>query len=263
MSTRALTDQMGRTIEIAFPPCRIVSLVPSITETLFDLGAGDSVIGVTKFCIHPAEGVAGKIKIGGTKKLNLSRIIALQPGLIVGAKEENTQTEVEALARRFPVYMSDVQTLAGALEMIRHLGVLTGSEMAAAGLTQCIQSEFDALPLIERPKRTAYLIWQNPYMAAGGGTFINDLLCRAGFQNVFSDLTRYPEISAEGLSAAAPDVVLLSSEPYPFKEKHLNAVRQICPAAKVVLADGELFSWYGSRLLKAADYFRLLKETLC
>jgi ABC-type Fe3+-hydroxamate transport system substrate-binding protein len=255
-----INDQMGRPVEFRYPPLRIVSLVPSQTELLFDLGLGKRVVGVTKFCIHPAEARQTATVIGGTKLFDFDKVAALQPDLIIGNKEENYQTGIEQLAAGFPVWMSDINAFPDALDMIRSLGQVTGAAGSAGQLADDIAASFAALPIAVDLERVAYFIWRKPYMVAANGTFINDMLARAGFTNVFDDLGRYPEITAEQLAAAAPERIFLSSEPYPFAEKHLAEFQQICPAARVEVVDGELFSWYGSRLLKSAAYFHQLRS---
>lgn len=239
-------------------PKSIVSVVPSQTELLYYLGLGDAVTGITKFCIHPDIWFREKKRVGGTKTLNLDAIRSLNPDLVLANREENERSQIEALAREFLVYVSDIADLTDALEMIRTVGRLTGTTERAGKLILELQAGFDALPAFPR-MRAAYLIWREPYMAAGAGTFIHSMMDKAGFDNVFGALTRYPEVTPEMLAGAGPDVVLLSSEPYPFREKHLEEISAICPHARVLLADGELFSWYGSRLLHTPDYFKQLR----
>ncbi|MBG8552218.1 ABC transporter substrate-binding protein [Hymenobacter sp. BT594] len=250
---------MNRRVAVPFPPQRIVSLVPSQTELLFDLGLGNRVVGVTKFCLHPAEARKQAEVIGGTKNFHFAAIDALQPDLILGNKEENYQEGIEQLAARHPVWMSDISNLPDALDMIRRVGLLTGCPEAAAELAASIDTSFEALPLPANTETAAYFIWRAPYMVAAGGTFIDDMLTRAGYENVFGQVTRYPEVSAEQLQAAAPQHILLSSEPYPFSEKHLAEFQAICPTASIRVVDGELFSWYGSRLQHSAVYLRQLR----
>lgn len=250
-------DQMGRRVILPNgPPRRIVSLVPSQTEYLADLGLEHEVLGITKFCVHPAAWFQGKSRVGGTKTIDFQKIESLKPDLIVGNKEENEQGQIEYLAQKYPVWMSDIHTLEEALEMMRLLGNLVGKTEKAASLVAEIKNRFLGLSSSKgyRPK-VAYLIWRKPFMAAGGDTFIDNMLHHAGYDNVFSGHPRYPEVSAEQLRAARPDYIFLSSEPYPFAEKHFPALREICPDAQVRLVDGELFSWYGSRLLLAPGYF--------
>ncbi|MCR5886974.1 helical backbone metal receptor [Hymenobacter sp. J193] len=255
----SVVDQMNRRVELPFPPQRIVSLVPSQTELLFDLGLGNRIVGVTKFCLHPAEARKQAKVIGGTKNFHFEAIAVLKPDLIIGNKEENYQTGIEELAAQYPVWMSDINSLPDALDMIRRIGQLVEREEAAATLAASIQTSFDALPLPKEPLSAAYFIWRKPYMVAAAGTFIDDMLTRAGYQNVFGGLTRYPEITPERLQAAAPRQILLSSEPYPFGEKHVAEFQAICPEAEIRIVDGELFSWYGSRLQHSAGYFRQLR----
>jgi ABC-type Fe3+-hydroxamate transport system substrate-binding protein len=254
-------DQMGRKVELSATPKRIISLVPSQTELLFDLGLDQEIIGITKFCIHPQKMVRQKLKIGGTKTLNIKLICELKPDLIIGNKEENERSQVEKLMQNFPVWMSDIADLAGAIDMIRKAGELVDKTTEAEKLIRSVKSGFDHLKIKERGLRVAYLIWRNPYIIAGTGTFINDMLKRCGLINAF-ETNRYPEVSEEQLKAAKPDVVLLSSEPYPFKEKHIAEFKTIVPEAEVKLVDGELFSWYGSTLLQAPAYFGELNKLI-
>ncbi len=257
-------DQLGRKINIElYSQLRIISLVPSQTELLFDLGLDGEVVGITKFCIHPKEKVVQKEKVGGTKNLNIEKIIALKPTLIIANKEENEKEQIEELAKHFPVWISDVIDLHSALEMITAVGKMTGREKVAEELNQKITENFSAPFAPLRLKKVAYFIWQNPMMVAGNKTFINDMMQRCGFKNCFQNLKgHYPEISLAQLQQANPEVILLSSEPFPFKEKHIEAFSKICPQAKIMLVDGELFSWYGSRLLHAPSYFQKLAASL-
>jgi len=257
----SVTDQMGRRVAVPLPAQRIVSLVPSQTELLFDLGLGARAVGVTKFCIHPAEARKSATVIGGTKNFDFDKIDALRPDLIIGNKEENYQAGIEQLAERYPVWLSDISTLTDSLSMIRRVGLLTQRAEAADALATEIAASFADLPPVAAPMSAAYFIWRKPYMVAAGGTFIDDMLNRAGFRNVFGELSRYPEITPEQLRQAAPQQILLSSEPYPFGEKHVAEFREICPMADIRIVDGELFSWYGSRLRHSAAYFRELQAS--
>jgi ABC-type Fe3+-hydroxamate transport system substrate-binding protein len=255
-----VTDQLGRRVAVPFPPQRIISLVPSQTELLFDLGLGDKVVGVTKFCIRPAEARAKTAVIGGTKNFDFEKIDALKPDLIIGNKEENYQSGIAQLAAKYPVWLSDIGNLNEALDMIRRVGFIAGAKEKAETLTAGIATSFAALAtgaLGAVP--VAYFIWKKPCMVAATGTFIDDMLRRAGFVNAFAALSRYPEITAEQLTAAAPHRIFLSSEPYPFGEKHLAEFQEMCPGAQIEIVDGELFSWYGSRLRQAAAYFSQLQ----
>jgi ABC-type Fe3+-hydroxamate transport system substrate-binding protein len=251
-----VTDQMHRTFEVPVNPQRIISLVPSQTELLCDLGLGERVVGITKFCIHPESWFKAKHRVGGTKKVDLAKIRALRPDLIIGNKEENERAEIEALAEEFPVWMSDIRTLYDAVDMIDRIGELTGTTTLAADLSARIKTGFDTLKPIEEGLSAAYLIWREPYMAAGQGTFINDMLQRCGLKNVFDEGdARYPQLTPQDLAEADPDVILLSSEPYPFNEEHMAEINMICPGTPVRIVDGESFSWYGSHLINAPAYF--------
>lgn len=252
-----LTDQMDRTAQVPDYPQRIISLVPSQTELLHELGLGERVVGITKFCIHPEAWFRGKTRVGGTKQVDLDKVRALRPDLIIGNKEENSQGDIEALEREFPVWMSDVRDLDGALDMIHRVGALTGTCGNAEELATGIEQAFGMLQPKSPPLSVAYLIWHEPMMVAGADTFVNDMLQRCGYTNAFSHRPeRYPEVSPAELAAADPDVVLLSSEPFPFAEKHILHYNMLCPGTPVRLVDGELFSWYGSRLLKAPAYMK-------
>ncbi|MHA6247104.1 ABC transporter substrate-binding protein [Pontibacter sp. CAU 1760] len=249
---------MGHHITLPQLPQRIVSLVPSQTELLFDLGLADRVVGITKFCIHPKEAAQQKTIIGGTKNFHLDTIAKLQPDLIIGNKEENYQEGIEALQQKYPVWISDIYTLEDALHMIQQVGQLTGTATRAEELVVQIKEGFEVIEPLQPSINTAYFIWRKPYMAVGNQNFIDHMLQRYGFQNVFAALARYPEISPEALKEANPQLILLSSEPYPFKEKHVREFQELCPQATVVVVDGEMFSWYGSRLLQASSYLQLL-----
>jgi ABC-type Fe3+-hydroxamate transport system substrate-binding protein len=247
-------DQLNRTVHVPQCPKRIISIVPSQTELLFYLGLADEIIGITKFCTHPHNKVRSKTKIGGTKQLNIGLIKDLQPNLIIANKEENEQSQVEELMNICPVWISDIADLPGALNMIESVGEVVSRLTQAKALSQAIANEFSKLSNIKLNLRTAYLIWRKPYMAAGTCTFINSMLQVCGLTNAFGQ-QRYPEVSNEMLIDADPDVVLLSSEPYPFGEKHIAEIKRVVPRAKIILIDGEMFSWYGSRLLLAPAYF--------
>jgi len=250
------TDQMGRSVMVPDTAKRIISLVPSQTELLYDLGLGERVVGITKFCVHPETWFNSKHRVRGTKKVDMDKIRALKPDLIIGNKEENERKDIEALEKEFPVWMSDVRHLPGALEMIRCVGELTGTQRAALDIGTRVEEAFADLRPLDPPRTVAYFIWREPYMVAGHGTFVNDMLKRCGLVNVFDeDDARYPEITAQDLAEADPDTILLSSEPYPFQQKHFAELNMICPGTPVRIVDGEFFSWYGSRLLRSPAYF--------
>lgn len=256
------TDQLGRIIDIKQSPQRIISVVPSQTELLYHLDLEEEVVGITKFCIHPSHWFRNKQRIGGTKKLDLEKIKALQPDLIIANKEENLQQEIETLANSFPIWISDINTLEEAISMIDAIGIFTNRYTQAQTLTQDIREAFDKLPQVSKPLKAAYLIWKDPYMTVGGDTFIHHMLSCAGFQNIFKNKSRYPEISIKEIQDRDCQVVLLSSEPYPFRQKHIDELQAVLHGVQIILVDGELFSWYGSRLLHSPAYFMQLQEQL-
>lgn len=261
--TRTVVDQMGNRVNLPDAPLRIVSLVPSQTELLYHLGLTEEVVGQTLFCIHPQLQHQSKPRVGGTKKLQLDKIRSLKPNLIIGNKEENDQSQIAELQKEFAVWMSDIKNLNEALQMITSIGEITNRGEQAAALNQSIQTAFTGLskPISLTPVKVLYLIWREPYMAAGTDTFINDMITCLGWQNALTQ-NRYPELTPEQIVLRDPDIILLSSEPYPFKNEHIAELKMICPGAHIRLADGEMFSWYGNRLLKAVSYFRELKEEI-
>lgn len=237
---------------------RVISTVPSQTELLFTLGLDNEIIGITKFCVHPNSWFRSKKRIGGTKNLNLKLIQNLSPDLIIANKEENEKEQIHFLSKKHDVYVSDVYDLKSALHMIHDIGILGKKENEALKIIEKIQLGFKTLirPVIQT--NVAYLIWKNPFMVAGGETFINDMLAKCGFKNVFESKKRYPEVKIGELKKSGCNLLLLSSEPYPFKERHLKELKAFLPNIKIILVDGEWFSWFGSRLINSPVYFKQL-----
>ena len=258
----AFTDQTGRIISLETPPQRIISLVPSQTELLFDLGLNEQTVGITKFCVHPPEWFYTKTRVGGTKKLHIDIIHQLQPDLIIANKEENVKEQVEECAKNYPVWVSDVNNLADAYDMIGQIGIITGRNKQAREIIDQIKGNFAQLQTINNKLQTSYLIWNDPYMTVGGDTFIHSMLEAVGFNNIFSDKTRYPEVTIEELHIARCQLLLLSSEPFPFKQKHIDQLQLLLPHTTIMLVDGEMFSWYGSNLLNAPGYFKELQKSI-
>ncbi len=256
---RVHIDQLGREVHITSHPKRIISLVPSQTELLFDLGLGERVVGITKFCVHPESWFRTKTRVGGTKNLHFDAIRQLSPDLILANKEENNREDMERLSEEFPVWVSDVNDLPSALEMIRSVGEITDSDPTR--LIHEIEAGFGRLKPIRPIKRVLYLIWKNPYMAAGSDTFINHMLERCGFGNVVSE-SRYPELTETDIVHLDPELVLLSSEPFPFRAGHIHELQTFLPKADILLVDGEMFSWYGSRMKWAPSYFSELLASI-
>ena len=258
-----ITDDLGRTVRYESPPRRIISLCPSITETLLELGMDGRVVGRTRYCIHPANKRMGVQRIGGTKKLQFDEIDALEPDLIIAEREENNREDIERLEKKYPVYVADVVDFSSALRMLGRLGALCGEPLAAEQLNEKILLKFNDLEKLKGLRRCAYLIWRKPWMAAGQGTYINSILKKCGLDNYFADRpSRYPVLSVQDLQHSEIDLILLSSEPYPFHERHMDEIRVLQPRAEILLVDGEMFSWYGARMLRAADYLNELTESL-
>lgn len=239
---------------------RIVSLVPSITETLFDFGlTADEVVGRTKFCIHPANLVKNVQIIGGTKNLNIEKIKSLNPDLIIANKEENEKLQVEELMTDFKVWVTDISTLEDNHQFISELGMLLNKKELAQNFNERIAHIFN-IKTNPLPKKIAYLIWKNPYMTVGDDTFINEVLENIGAENLFKDRKRYPEVTVEELKSA--DQIFLSSEPFPFQQKHIDELQKELPGKQMILVDGEAFSWFGTHLLHVEDYLRELSKKL-
>lgn len=257
------SDDLGRRVEHVFPPQRIVSLCPSQTETLVTLGVGDRLVGRTRYCIHPAAQVSRITEVGGTKQLRIDSLRALAPDLVIAEKEENRREDVEALAADVPVYVTDVREFDSALCMIRTLGRICDVADPAEKLADKITRRWQRLKPLPEPIRVAYLIWRKPWMVAGGDSYINDVLSRCGFRNVFAQHAgRYPQTTLEEIATLTPEVVLLSSEPYPFAGEHRQEFASRLPESKVLVVDGEAFSWYGARMIEAADSLQALIDGL-
>lgn len=256
-------DQIGHHIELAKKPKRIISLVPSQSELLWDLGLTNELIGITKFCIHPESMFLKLEKIGGTKQLNIEKIKSLKPDLIIANKEENDKVQIEILQKEFSVWTSCVDNFQDALEMINRIGIITEKEAEANTISNRIKSEFSKINAIKvKGKKVAYFMWHKPYMVAANNTFINALIEEIGLVNVFKNRNRYPIIGINDIIEVNPDFVFLSSEPFPFKDIHVKEMLMNFPNSKIILVDGEMFSWYGSRLQKSPSYFNALIEVL-
>jgi ABC-type Fe3+-hydroxamate transport system substrate-binding protein len=251
--------------QLSHQPKRIVSLVPSQTELLHYLGLETETIAITKFCVHPETWFRNKERVGGTKTIDIEKIRSLNPDLVIANKEENIKEQVEKIAEEFPVWLTDVNDLTGAYEMINDIGMLTMKVKEASELIDRIRNKFNSFfQVFDTTDRipVAYLIWKDPFMTIGGDTFISNMLENTGFINIFSDEKRYPQINISQLNSLNCKLVFLSSEPYPFKQKDIDELQSGLPGVKIMLVDGEMFSWYGSRLLKAVDYFTFLRQNL-
>ncbi len=262
---KTFVDQLGNTHTFETVPKRIISLVPSQTELLYDLGLEANIIGITKFCVHPYHFKPTKTKVGGTKKVHYEKIRLLEPDIIICNKEENTKEIVVKLSEICPVWVTDIHTIEDNFKMISDFGQLFNRRTEARKWNDKLAfalSDFQQF-IKEKPiQRVAYFIWKNPYMVAGSHNYINELLQLNHFKNVCDDTPRYPEVTLEQLQYSQPELLLLSSEPYPFKKEEAYEMQPILPKAQIVLVDGEMFSWYGTRLLKAFAYFKMLHRNL-
>lgn len=260
-------DQIGIQHSFETTPSRIISLVPSQTELLYDLGLEESIVGITKFCVHPTHFKGIKTIVGGTKSVKIAKIKALQPDIIICNKEENTKEIVQELSQICPVWVTDIVSIDDNLQMIYDFGQLFNKRTEAQKWSDKINFAYQDFKkfITDKPvKKVAYFIWANPYMVAGNQTFINELLQLNHFENIYkSKVGRYPEIELKKIRLEGdPDYVFLSSEPFPFTDEHAFEIGRFTHHAKTVFVDGEMFSWYGSRLLKALDYFKLLHSKI-
>lgn len=264
--TKKLEDQIGTIHTFEITPKRIVSLVPSQTELLFDLGQEAKIVGITKFCVHPFHFKSTKKIIGGTKKVHFEKIRLLQPDVIIANKEENTKEIVEELSKICPVWVTDIVTFEDNLKMISDFGKLLDCRTESQKWTDKIEfayRDFQQFIKDKPVKKVAYFIWANPYMVAGNDTFINEMLKLNNFQNIYQDKGRYPDIELKKIRLEGdPDCVFLSSEPFPFTDEHAFEIGRFTHHAKTVFVDGEMFSWYGTRLVKAFEYFKMVHQKI-
>jgi ABC-type Fe3+-hydroxamate transport system substrate-binding protein len=240
---------------------RVVSLCPSLTELVYDLGRGDALVGRTKFCVHPADRVAAVPSVGGTKNPKIDRVVALAPDLVLLNEEENRREDAEALqAAGVACHVSFPKTVPETAAMVRSIAAALDAREAGEHIAADIEGRLarvrarvgDAPPV-----RWAYLIWRRPWMTVNGDTFVSAMLTAAGGENVFADRTlRYPTVEPTELAAADPALVLLASEPFPFAEPHADelAAATGLPRERFRLVDGELLSWHGSRTACGIDY---------
>ena len=253
-----LTDQMNNTILLSNKPKRIVSLVPSITELLVDLGLENNLIGITKFCVEPSY-LKSKIQIiGGTKNINLDKIRKLEPDFIIANKEENVESDILELKKFTNVWVSDIKTIDDNLNLINQLGLIFDKTNESINIINKTKSIFKTGPFLKN-KKVLYLIWKNPFMSIGKDTFIHDVLTKLGFENSIQDY-RYPIVDLVNFQNI--DFVFLSTEPYPFSEKDFFEIQNQLPKSKIKIVDGTYFSWYGSRMSKSSEYFDELISNL-
>jgi len=258
-----MNDLLNKDFRLSNIPKRIVSTVPSQTELLFDMGLDKNIVGITQFCVLPVEKTKTKEKVGGTKKLNIEKIKSLKPDLIIAGKEENEKEQINKLKKNFPVWISDVDSFDSALRMINDVALITEKKQKGDEIIAKIQSEYLKFKK-QNYKRynSLYFIWRTPYMVAGGDTFISDIMNKAGFDNTAKHLNRYPVLDATNKSTMEPEIILLCSEPYRFGDKHKSEFKELYPNAEVILTDGQMFTWYGSRMIHAFEYFNYLHKQI-
>ena len=242
---------------------RIISLVPSLSEYLWALGLDEQVVGITKFCVHPDHWWREKTRVGGTKQVNFDTIQHLQPTLIIANKEENTKEDIERLQQSYEVLLTDINTIDDAFRDLLRIGECVHKLEETKELLQEIKNAFAATKNMGKGASFLYFIWQDPHFVVGPNTYIHSLLSYLGFVN-FCSVERYPELqevfSEEKQKQHDPDYIFLSSEPYPFKKEHITAFLNRFPQSKVLLIDGEMCSWYGSRMLEVPAYFKQIFE---
>lgn len=243
------------------PYNRIISLVPSLTELVLDLGIGNRLVGRTRFCIHPEELVNEIPIIGGTKNPNLKKMLELEPDYIIANHEENRKEDVQALQAHTEVNITEIDTINDALDAICDLG----TDLELASNAQKLVDEIKIL-LSQSSKwpslKTAYFIWKDPWMVAARGTYIDSVMKHYNLENIFSDQQRYPQISLNELQDRDPKLILLSSEPFLFKQKHIEEIQEVCPDSKIELINGEWFSWYGSGMLEAFERLNIWRAKI-
>lgn len=255
-----MKDHLGRNVLLDGKPKRIISLVPAITETMYHLGLEKEIVGRTRFCKFPEDKVEHAVNVGGTKDIKLERIHDLKPDLIIAEKEENTKEIVAALEKHYPVFVFEIQHYDDVFRTIEDIGSLTAREKEATNLIREIKAAFDELP-VNNGERVGYVIWRKPYMVVGKNTYINSLLERLGFVNVFTEAEgRYPVVTEDDFRKANLDELFLATEPFPFREKHIEEFAVFLPDVKIRIVVGEMF-WYGAKMLQAATYFGTFRDS--
>jgi len=263
---KTIKDQLGREIVLKSTPKRIVSLVPSQTELLCDLALENELVGITKFCVHPFHLNSTKTLVGGTKKVDFDKIKSLKPDFILCNKEENSYELLPELEKIAPTYFSDVNTIQDAIDLILRLGSIFNRRIESDNLAHKIEFKLNDFKQFVKGKpirKVAYFIWAKPWMVVGNDTYINEMLSLNKFENIYANMSRYPKVEINKIRHEGdPDVVILSSEPFPFKDEHAMEIASYTNRSITVFGDGEMFSWFGSRMLLAFDYFKELHKKL-
>ena len=259
---QTIKDCLGDEISIPKNITKIVSLVPSISELIYDLNAEDKIVGVTKFCVHPKYFQIEKTVVGGVQEFDIDKIIALKPDVVFASKDENFEDEIIELRKHVPVYVTDVKNVNEAISMIKTIGALLNKRSDADKITMKIDMQLKDLAKVTDDllyRSAAYFVWNDPWVAAGKDTFIDSLLKLIKVDNVFSNLKeRYPMVTGANIHIGNPQMIMLPSEPFKFEDKHAIEIGRHTHDAATFFVDGQMFSWYGSRLVKSIDYLKLL-----
>jgi len=262
-------DDLGDELSLDRLPNRIVSLVPSVTETVIDLGAAKRLVGITNYCVHPAEVVSNISKVGGTKGFSLDKIDDLKPDLIGANKEENRKHQIDKLRESYPVFVTYPRTVDGAIKMVLDLGTLTGTSPRASKFASKCRHLLESMDpaTVAKSLRTACMIWRDPWMAAGYDTYMRELLECVGFNTVFDEgEDRYPETTLSTIAQREPDVIMLPNEPYEFGTSDKNEVDAFLEEqgskARTLLVDGSYLTWFGTRTIKGLRFLYDTKSRL-
>ncbi len=259
---REVKDSLNREIIYQYPPKRIISLVPSITELLYDLEVGEYIVATTDYCIYP-EQARNTTKIGGTKTPDIDKIYRLKPDIVIAEKNENSKNRVLKIAEKFPVFVFDVRSFDDAINMIRTVGDLVGKKPLGRIISEKIMQKFIDYAIDFQQKTVFFPVWKNPYITISKDTFISSFLQLLNLRNIFENKEKaYPKITIEELKANCPDFIFLPDEPYSFTPEDAAELKALCPNSEIVFVKGEMFIWFGSRLLKAADYIKNLHQKL-
>jgi len=259
MSWIQTVDDLGFKLDLPAQPRRIVSLVPSWTETLFAFGAADEIVGITRFCVEPAEAVAAVPKIGGTKNPDIKAIVDQRPDLVIANAEENRREDIERLrADGVAVFTTFPRTVASAVESILKLGSVVGRPAEAGAMAREIVKSVSEIETglgawSKLRFRVFCPVWKNPWIAFNGDTYAHDVLRMLGFNNIYATAgERYPRVTLDEALELRPDYVLLPNEPYEFDAKDVEELKPLLPPAlsrRVVLINGRDLHWYGARMV--------------
>jgi len=258
---RVVIDQLNRKIEINNNLNNIISLVPSLTELLFFLKMDEQVKGITNFCVHPSDKLSDKVIVGSPLHVDYEKIEQINPDIIIAGKSENNKNNIEKIAEKYPVWVSDVRSIEDACKMIEKIGMICNQSDLSYNITKNISVGFDSLA--DKTKiKVCYLVWEKPFMVAGNNNYINDILKKTGLINVFEHKEGYAKVTAKEMQECQADFVLLPSEPYKFDNSHISTYKNLINKATVLLVDGQLFSWYGNRMLLAINYLKNMKKLM-